>query len=91
MSNSENDEREKSLSEPENDTAHPFDQTNGIVEGLEGDADSPEQADRKTANDSGTGFVAAPAPGGQMPAGIVPVGTDQEPDSESDDSDSATP
>ncbi|GAB3616195.1 hypothetical protein GCM10027416_07520 [Okibacterium endophyticum] len=27
------------------DPAHPFDQTNGIVEGLEGNADDPENQD----------------------------------------------
>lgn len=29
------------------DVAHPFDQTNGIVDGLEGDEDDPEKMDEK--------------------------------------------
>jgi hypothetical protein len=31
------------------DAAHPFDQTNGIVEGLEGDADDPDKVDERLA------------------------------------------
>jgi hypothetical protein len=35
------------------DVAHPFDQTNGIVEGLEGDANDPEQENRREGEDEG--------------------------------------
>ncbi|AYG04656.1 hypothetical protein [Gryllotalpicola protaetiae] len=87
MSNSENDEREKDWGEQDADAAHPFDQTNGIVEGLEGDADSPEEADKKTENVNSTGFLPAPAPGGQMLPGVVPVGTEQEASAEADEPD----
>ncbi|MEP6843810.1 MAG: hypothetical protein ABJA11_09825 [Pseudolysinimonas sp.] len=31
---------------PAEDVSHPFDQTNGLVDGLEGDADDPEVFDK---------------------------------------------
>jgi hypothetical protein len=95
MSDNENDEHGKHLSEPVADAAHPFDQTNGVVEGLEGDADDPEQADKKTGDGDGIAFLAAPAPGSQMPGGAIPVKIDPDSDSEDDpdfdDSDPSTP
>ncbi|MHA7985248.1 hypothetical protein ACX9R5_05505 [Rathayibacter sp. CAU 1779] len=50
------------------DVAHPFDQTNGIIDGLEGDADDPERVEERL----GDGDIAA-APG------VPPLGvpTDQ--------------
>lgn len=56
------------------DIGHPFDQTNGIVEGLDGDADDPETYNKREEDDS---FVAgAPGVGGVAGAGVV--GTDRE-------------
>ena len=89
MSNHEDDQREKNLSESANDTAHPFDQTNGMVEGLEGDADDPEKADQRTGNGDGIEFLAAPAPGSQMAGGVIPLRVEDQP-AEDDDSDSPT-
>lgn len=40
------------------DAAHPFDQTNGIIDGLEGDADDPEQFDERVGNDHARGVPA---------------------------------
>ncbi|MGA0567438.1 hypothetical protein ACO2Q7_08910 [Rathayibacter sp. KR2-224] len=34
------------------DVAHPFDQTNGILDDLEGDADEPDRVDSRTGNES---------------------------------------
>jgi len=54
------------------DVAHPFDQTNGIVDGLDGNADDPETFNERDEDDS---FVAgAPGVGGVAGAGVV--GTD---------------
>jgi hypothetical protein len=51
------------------DVAHPFDQTNGIVDGLDGNADDPETYNERNDDDS---FVAgAPGVGGVAGAGIV--------------------
>jgi len=79
----ESDERENDLDERTDDTAHGFDQTNGMVDGLEGDADEPGQDD--AAPGSGNGLLfAAPAPGTQVPPGIVPAVTQQQPDADAD-------
>ncbi|WP_022882459.1 hypothetical protein [Gryllotalpicola ginsengisoli] len=88
MSDTENDERKKNLSELASDAAHPFDQTNGIVEGLDGDADAPEHMDEKTGNRDAAPVLGAPAPGSQMPGGAVPVSVD-EVDDGADDTDSS--
>lgn len=51
------------------DVAHPFDQTNGIVDGLDGNADDPETYNERNDDDS---FVAgAPGVGGVAGAGVV--------------------
>jgi len=84
MSDNENDERETNLSELANDPAHPFDQTNGVVDGLGGDADAPEQADRRRGNGDGAAVLAAPAPGSQMPGGAIPAVAGEEPDADAD-------
>jgi hypothetical protein len=60
------------------DAGHIFDQTNGVVEGLEGDADTPEQVEKRTGNGSATGVAAAPVPGTQMPGAAIPVRTDRD-------------
>lgn len=39
--------KEQNLSALGEDASHPFDQTNGIVDGLEGNADDPEEVDRR--------------------------------------------
>lgn len=56
------------------DVAHPFDQTNGIVDGLDGNADDAETYNERNEDDS---FVAgAPGVGGVAGAGVV--GTDRD-------------
>jgi hypothetical protein len=56
------------------DIAHPFDQTNGIVDGLDGNADDAETFNERDSDDS---FVAgAPGVGGVAGAGVV--GTDRD-------------
>lgn len=64
-------ERDKNLGALADDIAHPFDQTNGIVEGLEGDADEPENQNESAT--PGPGIVAAPAPGVGGAFGGVPL------------------
>jgi hypothetical protein len=91
MSDNDDDEREKHVNEPAAETAHPFDQTNGIVEGLDGDADSPEHAEERTGGGEATGFLAVPGPGAQMPAGVIPVGRDAEHDDEDETDDPDAP
>lgn len=87
MSDHEDDERENTQSTPTEDAAHPFDQTNGLVDGLEGDADDPEKADENTGQRDGVGFLPAPAPGGQMAGGVIPLRVEEQTD-ENDDPDS---
>ncbi|KQV05154.1 hypothetical protein [Leifsonia sp. Root112D2] len=79
----ENTQRDKNLGALADDVAHPFDQTNGIVEGLEGDADDPEKQDDGF---KGTGVIATPAAGGG-PAGGIPIVTPvhDEPDPDTDE------
>ena len=56
------------------DVAHPFDQTNGIVDGLDGNANDAETYNERDEDDS---FVAgAPGVGGVAGAGVV--GTDRD-------------
>jgi len=85
MSDQVNHERGKDPSEGADETAHPFDQTNGTVEGLEGDADSPEQAEKRTRDGEGGVFLAAPAPGSQMAGGVIPPVADNAPDADAGD------
>jgi len=85
MSDKESDQRETDLSGQTEDTAHGFDQTNGVVEGLEGDADTPEQVDKRTDSDGRIGFIPVPAPGSQMPGGIIPAAAEDTPDAEDPD------
>lgn len=42
-----NDSNDDGLSALAKDVSHPFDQTNGIVDGLEGNEDDPETMDEK--------------------------------------------
>ena len=74
MSDKENDERDETVNEQAADPEHPFDQTNGMAPGLEGDADSPEEVDKRldSGDGDGVGFIAVPAPGSQMVGGVVP-------------------
>ncbi|WP_022901158.1 hypothetical protein [Humibacter albus] len=46
-SGSQNQERNAGLGSLAEDAAHPFDQTNGIIDGLEGDADDPEVVEER--------------------------------------------
>lgn len=55
-------ERDDNLSALAKDVAHPFDQTNGIVDGLEGNADDPDQVDKRM--DEGERETPLAAPGG---------------------------
>jgi len=73
MSDADEEADEKpadNLSALAKDAAHPFDQTNGIVEGLEGDADDPEQVDERLNDDGETRmpFVAPVAGGAGLPS-----------------------
>ena len=43
----ENDERRPGLGSLAQDAAHPFDQTNGLIDGLEGDADDPDVVEER--------------------------------------------
>lgn len=72
MSDELNDERDTGLNERDDAAVHPFDQTNGMAGGLEGDADAPEQVDKRTGQGEDGAFVAAPPPGGQMVGGVFP-------------------
>lgn len=95
MSDNENDERQQNASGRADDAAHPFDQTNGMVDGLEGDADAPEKADDATGNPDGVGLLAAPAPGAQMAGGVIPAvvagDRDADDDADADADDPSTP
>ncbi|GAB3393232.1 hypothetical protein GCM10027568_21920 [Humibacter soli] len=58
MSDAENttkrpDDSEADLSVLARDAAHPFDQTNGIIEGLEGNADDPDQVEERLHGEEG--------------------------------------
>ena len=47
-------DRKHGLGDLADDAAHPFDQTNGLIDGLEGDADEPEKfEERVEENDEG--------------------------------------
>ncbi|GAA4155531.1 hypothetical protein GCM10022286_04600 [Gryllotalpicola daejeonensis] len=72
MSDENSEQRENRLSDLASDPAHPFDQTNGMVDGLDGDADAPETVDRKTGDDADVEVLVAPAPGTQMAGGVLP-------------------
>ncbi|GAB2529410.1 hypothetical protein [Paramicrobacterium agarici] len=55
------------------DVGHTFDQTNGLVDGLSGDADDPENVDDRVGETDATDVpVAAVAPGGTS-QGAVPI------------------
>ncbi|WP_066520281.1 hypothetical protein [Curtobacterium ammoniigenes] len=69
---------------------HSFDQTNGVVEGLDGDADAPENANGDV-GDERAAFIAAPAPGAQMAPGVFPVGAEAADDETEADPDSDDP
>ncbi|MFC4244944.1 hypothetical protein ACFOYW_16335 [Gryllotalpicola reticulitermitis] len=73
MNDDDYDKTDGEPGKPAPTDVHAFDQTNGMAEGLAGDADAPEQADKQTADEGSTGFFAVPAPGSQMGAGAVPV------------------
>lgn len=86
------EDKDESTAKPGNlsaladDVAHPFDQTNGIVEGLEGDADDPETINAK--QDRQTGIVPGAAPGVGGPVAGIPLATKE---GEAEDSDSDEP
>jgi hypothetical protein len=80
MSDEENEEHRSKLSDL-GDTGHLFDQTNGVVDGLDGDADSPEQVDKRAA--SGDGPAVLQVPGTHLPGTDVPTRDDADPDSDS--------
>jgi len=63
-------EHTDNLSALAKDAAHPFDQTNGIVEGLEGDADDPEQVEERLDDEGATRlpFVAPIGRGAGLPS-----------------------
>lgn len=65
------DDRDENLSALAQDVSHPFDQTNGIVDGLEGNADDPEQVDART--DGGEGVAPLIAPPGAGAGGGTPI------------------
>lgn len=70
---------DEGLSALAKDAAHPFDQTNGIVDGLEGDADDPEKMDEKLDDNDreragrAPGFPVAGSSGGQPGVAPAPV------------------
>jgi hypothetical protein len=66
--NEKNDERDANLGALAEDAAHPFDQTNGIVDGLEGNADDPDQVDERLSDQTGDG----------NPLGVNPARNDDE-------------
>ncbi|WP_308465204.1 hypothetical protein [Rathayibacter soli] len=80
------------------DMAHPFDQTNGLVDGLEVDHDDPENVDKRTSG-SEPDFIADPDGGvlGVVPAGSASHGrrnddaVDGEPDTDDPDTDKEEP
>lgn len=65
------DESSSGLSALAEDMAHPFDQTNGLVDGLEGDDDDQESVNERT-NGSEPDFIVGPS-GGAL--GVVPAGS----------------
>jgi len=69
MSDAENtekrpDDSDADLSVLAKDAAHPFDQTNGIIEGLEGNADDPDQVEERLHGEEGAGRRLFPGPPG---------------------------
>jgi hypothetical protein len=84
-------EQDEGLSALARDVAHPFDQTNGLVDGLEGEEDDPEKVNER-ANDTGADFIAGPSAGqpGVVAAGFASPGqgndtpTDTEAEAEAD-------
>lgn len=77
------------------DAAHPFDQTNGIVDGLDGDAGSPENADDRMDDESTVPVVPVGGSAGNRP-GLAPavfIGDDQNKrrDAEADSADKDDP
>jgi hypothetical protein len=77
----ENSGERENLSALASDVAHPFDQTNGIVEGLEGDENDPEKADDRVGNDPQVP-IAGPMGGQQGMAAVRPNAADDVDDGE---------
>lgn len=91
MSKDDSEHRTNGLDDVADDAAHPFDQTNGMVDGLEGDADAPEHAESVT-GEGETAYLAAPSPGTQMAPGVIPAGAVDPAERESkEDSDTDDP
>jgi hypothetical protein len=76
-------ERDEKLSALAQDVSHPFDQTNGIVEGLEGNEDEPDQVDSRMNKDGEAAvFGTAPGVGAAVPIGIRRHSDDEEVDTD---------